>query len=81
MPKLVLLNIEINEKTLLEKTFSTREKKEIVIKKAASKDERIVSEMAQKKAKQALTQKILETESNSKLIDNLADKFLSLIHI
>ena len=31
--------------------------------------------MAQKNAKQALTQKILETESNSKLIDNLADKF------
>ena len=75
VPKLVLLNIEINEKTLLEKTFSTREKKEIVIKKAATKDEKIVSEMAQKNAKQALTQKILETESNSKLIDNLADKF------
>ena len=75
VPKLVLLNIEINEKTLLEKTFSTREKKEIVIKKAATKDEKIVSEMAKKNAKQALTQKILETESNSKLIDNLADKF------
>ncbi len=75
VPKLVLLNIEINEKTLLEKTFSIREKKEIVIKKATTKDERIVSEMAQKNAKQALTQKILETESNSKLIDNLADKF------
>ncbi len=75
VPKLVLLNIEINEKTLLEKTFSTREKKEIMIKKAATKDEKIVSEMAQKNAKQALTQKILETESNSKLIDNLADKF------
>ena len=39
------------------------------------KDEKIVSEMAKKDAKQALTQKILETESNSKLIDNLADKF------
>ena len=75
VPKLVLLNIEINEKTLLEKTFSIREKKEIVIKKATTKDEKIVSEMAQKNAKQALTQKILETESNSKLIDNLADKF------
>ncbi len=75
VPKLVLLNIEINEKTLLEKTFSNREKKEIVIKKAATRDEKIVSEMAQKNAKQALTQKILETESNSKLIDNLADKF------
>ncbi len=75
VPKLVLLNIEINEKVLLEKTFSIREKKEIVIKKAATKDEKIVSEMAQKNAKQALTQKILETESNSKLIDKLADKF------
>ena len=75
VPKLVLLNIEINEKALLEKTFSNREKKEIVIKKAATKDEKIVSEMTQKNAKQALTQKILETESNSKLIDKLADKF------
>ena len=75
LPKLVLLNIEINEKTLLEKTFSAREKKEIIIKKASTKDEKIVSKMAEKNAKQSLTQKILETESNSKLIDNLADKF------
>ena len=75
LPKLVLLNIEINEKILLEKTFSVREKKEIIIKKASTKDEKIVSKMAEKNAKQSLTQKILETESNSKLIDNLADKF------
>ena len=75
VPKLVLLNIEINEKVLLEKTFSSREKKEIIIKKAISKEEKIVSEMARKNAKQALTQKILETESNSKLIDKLSDKF------
>ena len=75
LPKLVLLNIEINEKTLLEKTFSNREKKEIVIKKANTKDEKIISEMSEKNAKQALTQKILEPESNSKLIDQLADKF------
>ena len=32
--------------------------------------------MAEKNAKQALAQKILETESNSRLIDNLSDKFL-----
>ena len=60
---------------MLEKTFSSREKKEIIIKKASTKDEKIVSKMAEKNAKQSLTQKILETESNSKLIDNLADKF------
>ncbi len=75
VPKLVLLNLEIDEKSLLEKTFSEREKKQIIIKEAKTKDEKIVSQMAQKNAKQALTQKILETESNSKLIDNLADKF------
>tara|TARA_Y100001970_G_scaffold90782_1_gene114507 strand:+ start:1307 stop:3142 length:1836 start_codon:yes stop_codon:yes gene_type:complete len=75
MPKLVLLNIEIEDKNLLEKTFSHREKKEIIIKVAKTKDEKIVTKMAEKNAKQALTQKILETESNSKLIENLADKF------
>ena len=31
--------------------------------------------MAEKNAKQALTEKILETESNSKLIDTITDKF------
>ena len=75
VPKLVLLNLEINDKNLLEKTFGYREKKEIIVKKASTKDEKIVSDMARKNAKQALTQKILETESNSKLIDKLADKF------
>ena len=75
MPKLVLLNIEIEDKNLLEKTFSHREKKEIIIKVAKTKDEKIVTKMAEKNAKQAFTQKILETESNSKLIENLADKF------
>ncbi len=75
VPRLVLLNTEIEDKKLLEKTFSEREKKEIIIKKVKTKDEKIVSKMAEKNAKQALTQKILETESNSKLIDSLADKF------
>ena len=75
VPKLVLLNEEIDDKKLLQKTFSDREKKEILIKKAKTREEKIVSNMAVKNAKQALTQKILETETNSKLIDNLADKF------
>ncbi|RPG12362.1 MAG: excinuclease ABC subunit UvrC [Pelagibacteraceae bacterium TMED232] len=75
VPKLTLLNIEIEDIKLLEKTFSDREKKEIIIKVAKTKDEKIVSKMAEKNAKQALTQKILEAESNSKLIDSLSDKF------
>ena len=75
VPRLVLLNESLGDEKLLEKTFSEREKKQIIIKEAKNKDEKIVSKMAEKNAKQALTQKILETESNSKLIDKLADKF------
>ena len=75
VPKLVMVNKTLEDEKLLEKTFSEREKKQIIIKEAKTKDEKIVSKMAEKNAKQALTQKILETESNSKLIDNLGDKF------
>ncbi len=75
VPKLVLLNYEIDDEKLFIKTFSDREKKEIIIKEAKTKDEIIVSKMAEKNAKQALTEKILETESNSKLIDTITDKF------
>ncbi len=75
VPKLVLLNYEIDDEKLFIKTFSVREKKEIIIKEAKTKDEIIVSKMAEKNAKQALTEKILETESNSKLIDTITDKF------
>ena len=75
VPKLVLVNQSIEDEKLLERTFSEREKKDVIIKEAKTKDEKIVSKMAEKNAKQSLTQKILETESNSKLIDSLADKF------
>ncbi len=75
VPKLVLLNYGIDDEKLFIKTFSDREKKEIIIKEAKTKDEIIVSKMAEKNAKQALTEKILETESNSKLIDTITDKF------
>ena len=75
VPKILLLNKHIYDKKLLEKTFSDKEKKEIIIREANTKDEKILSKMAEKNAKQSLTQKILETESNLKLIDNLVDKF------
>jgi excinuclease ABC subunit C len=76
VPKLILLNSDVDDKKLLETAFSKREKKEIIIKEAKTRDEKIISELAEKNAKQALAQKILETESNSRLIDNLSDKFL-----
>ena len=81
VPKIVLLNNDVEDRLLLETTFSKREKKEIAVKLAKTHDEKILSKLAEKNAKESLTQKILETESNSKLIDNLSDKFLLKFNI
>ena len=76
VPRIILLNTDVEDRLLLEKTFSKREKKEIAVKLAKTNDEKILSKLAEKNAKESLTQKILETDSNSKLINNFADKFL-----
>jgi len=81
VPRMILLNIDVEDRLLLEKTFSKREKKEISVKLAKTHGEKTLSKLAEKNAKESLTQKILETESNSKLIDNLADKFLLKFNI
>ena len=75
VPRIILVNANLEDSLLLEKTFSKREKKEITVKLAKTKDEKTLSRLAEKNAKESLTQKILQTESNSKLIDDLADKF------
>ena len=75
MPKLIITNHEIYEKDLLEKTFSKKENKDVIIKKSKTKEEINLSNLAQKNAKQALTQKLYDTQSNTNLIENLAKKF------
>tara|TARA_B100000941_G_scaffold225165_1_gene167407 strand:- start:786 stop:1673 length:888 start_codon:yes stop_codon:yes gene_type:complete len=72
---MIITNIEVKELKLLEKAFSQKEKKDVLIKKAKSNDEINISKLAEKNAKQALTQKLYQTESNNNLIDNLANKF------
>jgi len=81
VPRMILLNTDVEEKLLLETTLSKREKKEIIVKLAKTHDEKTLSKLAEKNAKESLTQKILETDSNSKLIDNLSDKFLLRFNI
>ncbi len=75
IPALILTNIETNEKKLLEKTFSAKEKKEITIKKAKAKNELSISKLAEKNAKQALKQKLIQSDTNNNLIEKLASKF------
>ena len=75
VPKLILTNSEIKDYKLLEKAFSEKEKKEIIIKRAKTINEINISKLAERNAKQALTQKIYQAESNNNLIDSLVKKF------
>ena len=75
IPKLIITNYQIYEKDLLEKAFSGKESKDIIIKEAKTKEEISLSNLAKKNAKQALTQKIYDTQSNTNLIEQLTSKF------
>ena len=75
IPSLIITNHFISERDLLEKTFKEKEDKEIVLREAKNKEEKHLTSLAEKNAKQALTQRIYETQSNSNLIDDLIKKF------
>jgi excinuclease ABC subunit C len=75
VPSLVLTNNEINERELLEKTFSIKENKKINLREYKKKEELILIKMAEKNAKESLTQKLYESQSNLNLINKLSKKF------
>ena len=75
IPSLIITSHKINETKLLEKTFSIKENKQITVKVAKKKEELSLTSMAGKNAKQALTQKLYETESNVNLINKVSKKF------
>ena len=75
IPKLIITNYTIFEKNLLEKALSKKEAKSIIIKEAKTREEISLSNLAEKNAKQALKQKLYESQSNINLIDQLANKF------
>jgi excinuclease ABC subunit C len=75
IPSLIITNHKINEKKLLEKTFSVKENKNIIIKEAKKKEEKSLTVMAEKNAKQTLTQKLYEAQSNESLIKKFSKKF------
>jgi excinuclease ABC subunit C len=74
-PCLVITNFVTNDQRLLEKTFSEKEGKKVVIKIAKSKNEISVSKLAEKNAKQSLTQKLIQSDTNNNLIEKLSVKF------
>ena len=81
VPSLIITNFEVSERLLLEKAFSNKENKQIIVKKAKLKNEVSISKLAEKNAKQALTQKLIQSDTNNNLIDSLTAKFKLNVNI
>ena len=75
VPKLIVLNKEISDQKLIENTLELKENKSVSIKVARKGNELKISTMAEKNAKEALTRKVYETESNRNLFEELSNKF------
>ena len=86
VPKLVILNHDIKDKKLIEKTLSSKEDKNISVKVAKKGSKASVVSLAEKNAKEALNRKLYETNNNKNLFEGINQKFniknnISLIEV
>ena len=75
VPKSIIINEEIKEKSLIEKTLSKKENKEINISIAKKGSKLKVINQAIKNAKDSLNRKLYESQNNKDLFDKVAKKF------
>jgi excinuclease ABC subunit C len=74
-PSMILINKKINDLNLIKSALKKKEKKLVEIKVAIKGNVLKISQMAEKNAKEALTRRIFESETNIKLLDMLSEKF------
>jgi len=75
VPKIVILNKEIKDQKLIEKTLSSKENKNISIKIASKRSMTNVMSLAEKNAKEALNRMLYETNNNKNLLEKINKKF------
>jgi len=75
VPAEILLNKKIKDLNLIKSALEKKEEKFISIKIPIKGSGLKLSKMAEKNAKEALTRKIFESETNNKLLNELAEKF------
>ncbi len=75
VPSSVILSEEIKEKTLIEKTLTQKEGKQINISVAKKGSKLKVINQAIKNAKDSLNRKLYESQNNKELFDAVAQKF------
>jgi len=75
VPNEIILNKKIKDLNLIKSALEKKEKKLISLKIPKKGNVLKLSKMAEKNAKEALTRKIFESETNNKLLNEIADKF------
>lgn len=75
VPKLIIINTEIEDWKLIEETLSKKESSTISINIAKKGTKAKVIAMAEKNAKESLNRKIYETNNNKNLFEGVAKKF------
>jgi len=75
VPKLIILNLEIKDKKLIEQTLSSKENKNISITIAKKGAKAKVVSLAEKNAKESLNRKLYETNNNKNLFEGISKKF------
>ena len=75
VPSEILLNKKIKDLNLIKAALEKKEEKFISIKIPTKGNGLKLSKMAEKNAKESLTRKIFESETNNKLLNEVADKF------
>ena len=75
VPKLIILNLDIEDKVLIEKTLSTKENSPISIDVAKKGTKAKVVALAEKNAKESLNRKLYETNNNKNLFEGISKKF------
>ena len=75
VPKLIILNTDLKDKILIEKTLSIKENNNISITVAKKGTKAKVVALAEKNAKESLNRKIYETNNNKNLFEGISKKF------
>jgi len=75
VPKLIILNLDIKDKKLIEQTLSTKENKNISIAIVKKGVKAKVISLAEKNAKESLNRKLYETNNNKNLFEGIVKKF------
>ncbi len=75
VPKLIIINLDIEDKRLIEQTLSKKENNNISITVAKKGAKAKVISLAEKNAKESLNRKLYETNNNKNLFEGVSKKF------